>query len=248
MCQLNLYIIPKCVDIQKVLDIMKEHLDYNKPECVNDDNFLPELQNNYNIFISAGMRCNCNTIQGFYQDHQNITWSELKKELINKEQTKLLEIKQVLQRPDYKEYKNQFNNKSNEYSAQMQSAKGEEYNNALENLQKLFSEHSALLTASTFYERYTDDTKSTLDFTAIDNAIANVEKKTIVTQETEYVELKNFIDEILKHTNEIKLYSFWQDSEPLYIKNEKQLYQDELKIDNIIYLNYNELLTIEKRT
>ena len=130
----------------------------------------------------------------------------------------------------------------------MQSAKGEEYNNALESLQKLFSEHSALLTASTFYERYTDDTKSTLDFTTIDNAIANVEKKTIGTQETEYVELKNFIDEILKHANEIKLYSFWQDGEPLYIKNEKQVYQDELKIDNIIYLNYNELLTIEKRT
>ena len=82
MCQLNLYIVPKKMNKEAVLNIMKDCFDYQEPECVTGENYLPEVQDFNDVYISAGMGCNCGTVQTRYQgDSDGKTWIEIKKEI-----------------------------------------------------------------------------------------------------------------------------------------------------------------------
>ena len=52
------------------------------------------------------------------------------------------------------------------------------------------------------------------------------------------------MDLILEQSDEVKLLSFWQDENSPVVKNEKFVMRSDLKIDDIIFLKDNELLTI----
>ena len=85
MCQLNLYIVPKSVNKERVLTLMKDYFYYDKPECVTEENILVEVQDENNVYVSAGMGCNCGTVQGSFQEEDNTkSWQELKQEKISK--------------------------------------------------------------------------------------------------------------------------------------------------------------------
>ena len=75
----------------------------------------------------------------------------------------------------------------------------------------------------------------------------NVERSVSENVETEFKNLKTFVDEILKVADEVKLFSFWQSANVPKVEGEKYVFQDELKIEDIIYMKYNELITIFKR-
>ena len=65
-------------------------------------------------------------------------------------------------------------------------------------------------------------------------------------EETEFSEIKASIESILELTNEVKIYSFWQDGDPLIVNNETEISLSEFTEDKAIYLKYHDLLTIRK--
>ena len=65
-------------------------------------------------------------------------------------------------------------------------------------------------------------------------------------EESEFAEIKASIESILELTNEVKIYSFWQDGDPLIVNNETEIALNEFTEDKAIYLKYHDLLTIRK--
>lgn len=64
--------------------------------------------------------------------------------------------------------------------------------------------------------------------------------------EKEYEKLVNVIKNILTITDEIKLFSCWQDNEDMKFINEREIHIGDLKIDDIVFLKYKELITIKR--
>lgn len=104
MCQLNLYCVPKTVDPEKVVKILNESFNCSVAEHLGDgDYFIEGLEEKYNFFACAGMRCNCGSIISRFQCHDNtLNWKELKQNLVNAEFEKLNKVKTLLESPDYK--------------------------------------------------------------------------------------------------------------------------------------------------
>ena len=96
------------------------------------------------------------------------------------------------------------------------------------------------------YERRKTENGKEIVFHTIDEDLENLEKIVCGTTETEFENLKAFVDEILEDAGEVKLFSYWQDGEMPTIEKENYVFQSDFKIEDIIYLKYNELLTIFK--
>lgn len=62
----------------------------------------------------------------------------------------------------------------------------------------------------------------------------------------EYEEIKAFIKSVLKIVKEIKLFAFWQDGATITVKCKKAIKYSDIKIDDIAFLKYNELLTVTR--
>lgn len=245
MCQLNLYIVPKTVKKEVVLEIMKDCFYYQNPECVSAENLLPEVQELFDVYVSAGMGCNCGTVQTCYQDgFDGKSWLEVKKEIMLEKIEKLNRIKLLLEREDYLEYKNNVLKKSQEIENRLKELRDEEYKNVMKEWQVFFSENSLLYEAMMRYEKIKTENGKEIVYHNIDDDINNIEKIEFKNIENEYKDLVRFIDSILELTDEVKLLSFWQDENSPIVKNEKFIMRSDLKIDDIIFLKYNELLTI----
>ena len=65
-------------------------------------------------------------------------------------------------------------------------------------------------------------------------------------EETEFSEIKASIESILKLTNEVKIYSFWQDGDPLVVNERYEISLDDFNETCAVYLKYKDLLTIKK--
>ncbi len=246
MCQLNLYIVPKSVSKDKVLKLMQKYFVYDKPECVNDDNLLVEVQAENNIFVSAGMGCNCGTVQSSFQEEEaKLPWTEFKSFKIQEEKERISKIKALIGREDYLEYKADFYKKVEEfgkYVAQGDSASDEK----VKEYQKFIKDNEILLHAMRFELHDTANGKEIVLFNENEDMQGNEERE-LERTETEFDSLKGFVDEILKDADELKLLSFWQDEYSPKLQSEEYVFQDEFKIEDIIYLKYNQLLTIFKR-
>jgi len=248
MCQLNLYIIPKNVKQEKVFDLMKKYFYFQEPECITSENLLLDVQDDNHIYVSAGMRCNCGTIQSSYQNEDNTkSWKDLKLELINDEKEKLEKIRHILNREDYLTYKKQINNQLDNLLNKKQTSTRAEEEAILKEIQKLFSENQLWFEASMKYEKQKVEDGKIIVYHEIDEELKNVDNFISNNIENEFKNLKSFINEILKEADEMKLLSFWQDGNNPFINNEKYVFQDELTIEDVIYLKYNELLTVFKR-
>ena len=245
MCQLNLYIVPRKMNKEAVLNIMKDCFDYQEPECVTDENYLPEVQDLNDVYISAGMGCNCGTVQTRYQgDTDGKTWIEIKKEVALEKVEKLNKIKALLEREDYLEYKNNILQRSHELENRLKESKGEDYENVMKEWQLFFSENSLLYDAMMRYEKIKTENGKDVVYHNIDEDINNIEKFEFENIESEYEDLVRFIDAILEQVDEVKFLSFWQDGDNPYIKNEKYVFRKDLRIEDFIFLKDNELLTI----
>ena len=245
MCQLNLYIVPKTVKREVVLKIMKDCFSYQESECVSDENLLPEVQDFGDVYVSAGMGCNCGTVQTRYQNNTDgKSWINVKKEISLEKIEKLNKIKILLEREDYLEYKNKVLEKSHELENKLKESKGEDYENVMKEWQIFFSENSLLYDAMMRYEKIKTENGKEVIYHNIDDEIKNIEKIEFGNIENEYEDLVRFIDAILEQADEVKLLSFWQDENSPFIKNEKYVMRSDLKIDDIIFLKDNELLTI----
>lgn len=64
--------------------------------------------------------------------------------------------------------------------------------------------------------------------------------------EGEFFEIKEFAKKVLEQTDKIALVSFWQDGEEFIVNNEKSVKFADFKIEDLAYLKYGEILTIEK--
>ena len=247
MCQLNLYIIPKTAKKDLVLQLMKDYFDYQNPECITEENLLSEIKDEYNVFISAGMGCNCGTVQAYFQDEDDSkSWIELKENLIYEQREKLEKVRQLLERKDYLEYKQEILNKQTELIKKREAAKGQEAEDALKKLQNFISDNQLLFETIMKYEKRKVENGKEIVYHEIDEEIKSAERYAIGNVESEFENLKNFVNDILKETEEIKLFSYWQDESKPLIEDEDYVMQNELKIENIVYLKYNVLLTIFK--
>ena len=94
------------------------------------------------------------------------------------------------------------------------------------------------------YEKHRMENGIDIVYNEIDEEINNIEKVEFENIENDYQDLVKFVDAILEQSDEVKLLSFWQDENSPVIKNEKFVMRSDLKIDDIIFLKDNELLTI----
>ena len=246
MCQLNLYIVPKSVNKENVLNLMRDYFYFERPQCVTEENILIEVQDEHEIYVSAGMGCNCGTVQSIFKEEDAMkSWSELKQEKINEKREHLLKIKKFLEREDYLEIKTEIRNRLDEFEKIRETANGEDVEDTLYEMQRIFQE--GVYFDSMRYEKHKMEDGTEVSFKNIDEDLENVERSVSENVETEFKNLKTFVDEILKETDEVKLFSFWQSANVPKIEGEKYVFQDELKIEDIIYMKYNELITIFKR-
>lgn len=246
MCQLNLYIVPKNVNKERVLNLMKDYFYYDKPECVTEENILVEVQDENNVYVSAGMGCNCGTVQGSFQEEDKTkSWQELKQEKMNAERERLLRFKSLLESEDYLEKKNEFRKRLDELSEKRNNANGQEADDLLKEMQKMFQDD--IFDVSMRYEKRKTEDGVEIVFNTIDEDLENLERSVCGTTEKDFENLKAFVDEILEDADEVKLFSFWQDGDLPKIESEEYVFQDEFKIEDVIYMKYNELLTIFKR-
>ncbi len=245
MCQLNLYIVPKTVKKEVVLDILKNCFCYQNPECVNHENILKEVQDLNNVYVSAAMGCNCGTVQTHFQEvGDDESWLDVKKRMVFEKIEKLKQIKILLDRPDYLDYKNRVLERASELEKNFKDASGEIYQTLLKEWQKFFNENSLLYEAMMRYEKHKTENGKDVVYHCIEEEIENVEKNEFSSIENEFEDLLKFIDAILEECGEIKLLSFWQDGNNPFVKNEKFVMRKELKIDDVVFLKDNELLTI----
>jgi len=63
----------------------------------------------------------------------------------------------------------------------------------------------------------------------------------------EYNNLKNIYMEVLKLEEEICIYPFWQDEEAIDIESRRQVTIENLDIDDLLFLPYNNLLIIKRK-
>lgn len=102
MCQLNLYFVPKTVDKDKAIEIFNNTFDTKICECVTDENIVKGYKN-YNVYICAGMRCNCGSVIGSLQDRKTYdSWEFVKEESIKAQLEEFNAIKDLLEQKDYK--------------------------------------------------------------------------------------------------------------------------------------------------
>ena len=245
MCQLNLYIVSKDLNEDVVLEIMKNCFFYQNPECISGENLLPEVQDLYNVYTSAAMGCNCGSVQTYFQNRgEGETWLDVKKQIVTEKIARLNEIKSLIERPDYLEYKNDVLKRASELEKKLKELKDDEYQEKLKEWQLFFSENSLLYEAMMKYEKHKEENGVGVVYHTIEEEILNIEKNEFGSIENDFDDLVKFVDAILEEIDEVKLLSFWQDENSPYVKNEKYVMRKDLKIDDIIFLKDNELLTI----
>lgn len=122
MCQLNVYCVPKTLEKQKVLNLMKELMGFEVAECIDDEQILDDLKEQYSFYISGGMRCNCDSLPCKFQDQPQLTYSECWKKIIDDQFEKFNTLKEFMERKEYESEKKAFDKLYKKYSKEMNSA------------------------------------------------------------------------------------------------------------------------------
>lgn len=85
---------------------------YKVAECIDDENPIPFLKDEFSFYISGGMRCNCGSVLCSHQDDDNgLTYAQLKAQLKSESLEKLLQIKSLMEEKDYPIRKKEFETK-----------------------------------------------------------------------------------------------------------------------------------------
>ena len=123
MCQLNIYCVPKSVKKEKVLSLMNECMGYSVAECIDEENPVPSLKNDYSFYTIGGMRCNCDSLPCKFQyENNDLTFAEQWANIIDKERARLNEFKEFMEQDGYDEKRNAFDKEYKKLSKKMQQA------------------------------------------------------------------------------------------------------------------------------
>ena len=108
-----------------------------------------------------------------------------------------------------------------------------------------FIERNGLLIAS---RNYTLENKQDWWQVNIDNKINMLEHESRMHINAEFNHLKFILKDVFKLTDEIKLFSFWQDGDTDYdnLEEVKTVSLNDLKIDDLVFLNFKQVITITK--
>lgn len=248
MCQLNLYIVPKSVDKDFVFSVMEKHFNGEKHECFEWNEVFENKFSDCNVYASSCMRCNCNTVQTYYSsEREALPWDKLKQKYISNELNRSLEMKKALDSPDFFEEFDTFNKKIDKISNRQKKLGSKAQKQASLELQELVNKHQALFNLTMHYNRQILNKDKEGVTTKIDQEFLEFKQEFGKETEKEYRVLSSFISDLLEKSNEVSLLSFWQDASPyVSVLGEKTVSLKNLTIEDIIYLNYHEVLTIKK--
>lgn len=251
MCQLNLYIVKNKVNESNMIDNLELALGCGKAERVVDDDLISDLMENfenYDCYTCASMGCNCGTVQCSLADHKNYkSYNEYFEAQKKEEKEMLIKIKDLLESPDYKEklasYNEEYEKLLNDYKQLQGEIRFEELQNSeqLKNLQKFIKENEFYFKSTLYTLEKSDDGLNN----NIYDAIERLDTSPDIIQ-NDYNDLLKLIDWTLDISDEIILYSFWQDNSPLIIKNTKTVSRKDLKIEDVVFLSYHDVLRITK--
>lgn len=232
MCQLNLYLIPKTVGKDYVLGLMEEYFKDELHECFDSSEIFDNEMSEFNVFMSSRMRCNCGSILGAFQSQEQSSWEKMKERAIDEEYQKCSYMKELLHSENFfKEFK-----KSQRKNAKTRSLSPED--------ERL---NSAFLDLRFWYLEDIKNKNLETALKKIDRKFSEFKEKYGKEEENEFDNLKKFIGGVLEKTDKMSLMAFWQDAEPyVEIKNKEDIGFDSLKIENLFFLKYNDLLTIRK--
>ena len=312
MCRLNLYFIPKCVDRKAVFDLFGNVYGYKVPACIDDEEPLEELKENYGAYIDTEMRCDCDSIVGRFDGYGNsLPWDEFMRAHDRAEVERLEKIRDFMEGKTYKKEKKTFEKQHEKLLTALDDAiadvrdaemrmtdevmertdiTDDEKNRLLH--EKVYPEMNRLseeaekrparLAAMKAYQKFSEENQTMCDswlytlkrskpkktkmiplddflsgneaseeievempsnciYDAIDAARSSSTK---YLAEAEYKSLLAFIDAVLAKSGEIKLLTFWQDGLPVRIDKRREVKRADLKIDDIVFLGYHELLTV----
>jgi hypothetical protein len=249
MCQLNVYVVPKCIEE----DLVRECFD--NPEIVGNitSRFNIETLKNYN-FYSYTCHCNCGSIVSRIAGNGKPTETGPYADVVIKEYKEKLEklysMKDFMEKPGYEEkfkkYRKEREKLFNKYLKLQQKM---DYLEAIETPEYLaysnFVDANPLLEES---ELYSLKPSPGWPFKTIDEQIKELEENLERGYEVceEFLEIKKQLENLLKVSPEVKMFAYWMDDEPSSLNKGKVIKFDELNEDSFVYLPYEELLTITK--
>lgn len=269
MCQLNLYLIPKIIPAEEVVSIFKSSgLDI----CLDTYYKLDALTEKYNCY-AASYRCDCGSIISKLKDDETKTFDEYKIKKKNDNIEKLKRMKALKAAEDYdirvREYeaeRDRLQSIANSFRAYIHDYETEEFqrikNLNISEKEKVKMVDEALRSKHDELEKNEDYQKALSiywDFSDANRDLGesiyyNIEENEKMIESynfsdfyDQYNNLKNAFTDILKLTEEICIYPFWQDEEPMIIVDRSQIAIDNLTIGDLAYLPYRNLLTVRDK-
>lgn len=273
MCQLNLYIVPKNIPTQKVMSIFEKN---NSDVIVSEHYKLDELVDKYEFYCTSG-HCDCNSIISRLQEEDFSSFEEYKVKKKQEDIEKLNRIKDLKATEDYEVRVKKFEEESgrllkaledyikyiNEYQIR-ESERISSLNLQEEEKTKIFNEVyfakiKELNNELEENEEYQNAMKKYQDFLSensdlFESIYFNAEdfEERIVSYDCrdfgeEFSTLKNICTEILEISDELCIYPFWQNEEPLDFKELNKVCIESLCIEDLIFLPYKNLLKIKSQ-
>lgn len=269
MCQLNLYLVPKSVPEEEVINSIEKHV----KGIAESKYIIDALANSYNFYCGYG--CDCHSYVSRLQDEEAGSFDEFKAKKKDEDIKKLARMKSLKESEDYQQRIDKFNYEKDAVWARVESFTSpiEAYRDEqiemltslnlqekeeLEQLyliaakeKEMFDEVESIKEYQAAYKVYQDYMKANADLR--ESARYDIEENEKLVAEydfgdyyEEFKNLRNIFAEVLKIADEICLYPFWMDEGPMEIKGERQVDIEDLKIDDLVFLPYKNLLKINR--
>ncbi|XMB73011.1 hypothetical protein RJI07_03635 [Mycoplasmatota bacterium WC30] len=259
MCQLNVFLIFRKIPIDSVMSLMDDFgID---GECITNDFESNELSSIYNFYISPSYRCHCNS---FVTNFSNEEYKGI--DLVNKltkqhnDELKILyEMKEFMSSNTYLEEKESFINIYEELQAKVINIENEffnrhshsnDFNSNLKDEIKKSSLHKEfrefLSKNSMMYDslmRYSKDFNQAAD--DLGDLIKNAEAEKF-KYEQEYIQLRDWILNVIDKYGNIMYFSYWQDNSIPKIQSTRKITINQISFELFARLKYLELLDISK--
>lgn len=270
MCQLNLYLVPKNVPEDNIINIFEKHDLYISKEIYYKFN---EPLENYE-FYSANLGCDCSSIISRLEEEDFSSFEDYKIRKKAEDINKLNKVKKLRASQGYKtkvrafekqrdklwEVLDNFSEHIADYEAEERerifalNIQEEEKSRMLHEIlyPKLTEMYRTLESNKEYqnvYKEYRGYIAENADlqesiYYDIEEKEKNIAEYDFSDLHNQFSDLKNTYIEVLKLTNEIGVYPFWQDGEPLEIKGKRQVMIQNLTIEDLIFLPYRNLLQI----
>lgn len=270
MCQLNLYMVSKNISTKEVVSIFNKNGWYISKESYYKIN---ELEEKYE-FYSEGY-CDCKSIISTLKDETVSTFDEYKIKKKNADVEKLSRMRKIKGMKDYKVRVKELENKRDKLFKiienffmeieDYESKEGDKIRNLnlsdeenkiyrerlhvkLDDMFKRVEETKEFQDASGNYHNFINQNRDLNDsiYYDIDEHEKIINEYDFSDFYDEYNSLKDTYSEILEYSEEVCIYPFWQDGKTIEIKNRRQVKFSNLDINDLIFLPYRTMLTINR--